>query len=102
MDANNMNNQLPVSAMKVVPAGTQVATEIVAVVKDSGDIVGYKLSDGKIVFKDEALKMARNGELKNIGISENQGTEYLKSLPDNDMNNNLSSLPSIPMPTLSN
>ena len=39
--------------------------------------------------------MAKNGEIKGVGVAHRGETEYLKSIPDNSENNNLGSLPSI-------
>lgn len=86
---------LPLMAMKEIPQVREDAREIKALVKDSGKVVGYQLCDGEILPKDAALRLARQGGIKGVGIAENQGTEYLKTLPDNSEANNLSSLPSL-------
>ena len=39
--------------------------------------------------------MAKNGEIKGVGIAHRNDSEYLKSLPDGDEGNNLSNLPSV-------
>ncbi|MFY9378680.1 MAG: DUF3892 domain-containing protein, partial [Acutalibacteraceae bacterium] len=38
---------------------------------------------------------ARQGDIKGVGISKRNGNEYLKSLPDQNEENNLSSLPTV-------
>lgn len=39
--------------------------------------------------------MAKNGEIKNVGIAHRRDSEYLKSLPDGEEGNNLGNLPSV-------
>ncbi len=39
--------------------------------------------------------LARQGEIKGVGVASRNGNEYLKSLPDGTENNNLSNLPSV-------
>lgn len=85
--ANNIN--------KVTPTPNKDAQSITAIVKKSGEIVGYQLSNGKVISKEEGLALARQGQIKGIAIAENQGTEYLRSLPDETEGNNLASLPVI-------
>lgn len=85
---------LPTMALKDIPQPNADAKEITALVKDSGTVVGYQLNDGQILNKEDAILLARNGGIKGVGIAENQGTEYLKSLPDDSDANNLSNLPS--------
>ena len=63
--------------------------------KEKGKVAGYKLSDGRILSKEEGVALARQGGIQGVGIATNQGTEYLKSLPDGNENNNLGNLPSI-------
>ena len=38
---------------------------------------------------------AKDGEIRGVGIAHRKDTEYLKSIPDETENNNLSSLPSV-------
>ena len=71
------------------------AKEIVGLVKSSGRINGYQLSDGTTVSKEEGVALARDGEIRGVGIAHRKDTEYLKSLPDGSENNNLGNLPSI-------
>lgn len=96
-----MNNKqkdlssLPMNALQDIPTPNADARQIVALVKDGGKVSGYKLSDGRVVTRDEGVELARQGEIRGVGVAVNQGTEYLKSLPDGSEDNNLSSLPSI-------
>ena len=45
--------------------------------------------------KDEGVQMAKNGEIKGVGVAHRRDTEYLKSIPDDSENNNLGSLPTV-------
>ncbi len=91
----DIKHALPMMAMKEVPTPDSDADAIVALVKDSGRIVGYKLSNGQIVDKEQGVELAKQGKILGVGVAENGGTEYLKSLPDGSENNNLGNLPSI-------
>ena len=70
---------------------------ITAVVKDeTGEIKGYMLDDEKVVMKKEAVQMAKSNQISGVDISHSKtGEEYLKSLPDHELSNNLSNLPVI-------
>ena len=97
MDENHdgMMGGLPVNINKEVPTANSDAKSITALIKHSGDVVGYQLSDGAKVSKDEAINIARSGGISGVAISSRNGEEYLRSLPDQSEGNNLSSLPSI-------
>lgn len=86
---------LPMKALDDIPTPKADAKEIVALVKTSGKVTGYKLSDGNVVDKQEGVDLARQGDIKGVGISNRNGNEYLKSLPDDTEGNNLGNLPSI-------
>ena len=86
---------LPMMAMKEVPSPNPDAEKIVALVKKSGRVMGYKLSSGRVLSKEEGVTLAKEGGIKGVGIAERSGNEYLKSLPDGSENNNLGNLPSI-------
>ncbi|MCL1924985.1 MAG: DUF3892 domain-containing protein [Defluviitaleaceae bacterium] len=88
-------NNLAIHAFKEIPEAKPNAEKITALVKDSGKIVGYQLSNGNITTKEEAINLAKQGEIAGVGIAVNKGSEYLKSLPDITEENNLGSLPSI-------
>ena len=94
---NNNASELPLMAMDEIPESKPDANEIVALVKDKGKVSGYKLSDGNVVSKEEGISLARQGEIKGVGIANRKGSEYLKSIPDDSENNNLGNLPSISM-----
>lgn len=89
------NSNLPMQAMKEIPTPQANAKQITALVKDSGRVVGYQLSDGSILSKEQAIQQTRQGSIQGVGIATRNGSEYLKSLPDGNEGNNLSSLPSI-------
>lgn len=101
----NMNNQkteketfgeaLARNTLDDIPQPKSDAKEIVGLVKSSGRITGYQLSDGSTVSKQEGVSLAKDGEIKGVGIAHRKDTEYLKSLPDGTEDNNLGNLPSI-------
>lgn len=91
----NTNNNLPLQSFENIPKPNSNACEILAQIKSSGDVTGYKLSNGQIVDLQSAVAMAKNGEIKGVGVATNQGKEYLRSLPDGNESNNLSNLPTI-------
>lgn len=88
---------LPMAALDDIPEPRSDAKEIVALVKQSGKIAGYQLSDGRTVSKSEGVSLAKAGEIQGVGIAHRGDTEYLKALPDGKEGNNLSSLPSVGM-----
>ncbi|MGL5435289.1 MAG: DUF3892 domain-containing protein [Lachnospiraceae bacterium] len=94
---NQMNDpySLPMQSLNEIPTPNADAKKIIALVKESGKVTGYQLSDGQTISKAEGVSMAKSGEIEGVGVATNQGTEYLKSLPDGDENNNLGNLPSI-------
>lgn len=73
------------------------ANRIVAVGKDSdNEIVSYKLDNGEILSRDQAISMAKEGGLKGVSVAKSRkGEQYLRSLPDDDESNNLKNLPNI-------
>jgi hypothetical protein len=96
MDINkNDLNSLPLNALNEIPTPRDDAKDIVALVKRSGKVTGYKLSDGSMLDKNAAISLARQGGINGVGIANRKGNEYLKSLPDGAEENNLSNLPSI-------
>ncbi|MDR2043358.1 MAG: DUF3892 domain-containing protein [Clostridium sp.] len=78
-----------------IPSPSEAAKDIVGLVKNSGRISGYQLSDGSVVSKEEGVRMAKDGDIKGVGIAHRKDSEYLKSLPDGSENNNLGNLPSV-------
>lgn len=94
-EQNDLGAQLAYAALDEVPNPATDAKTITAVVKSRGRIKGYQLSDGTIVSKEEGVSMAKAGQIKGVGVAHRKDTEYLKALPDENENNNLSSLPSV-------
>lgn len=92
---NEIGASLAYAALDEVPTPKADAKEIVGLVKQSGRITGYQLSDGSTVSKAEGVTMAKAGEIQGVSIAHRKDTEYLKSLPDGTEKNNLGNLPSI-------
>lgn len=78
-----------------IPQPKADAKEITGLIKHSGRISGYQLSDGSTVSREDGVQMAKNGEIKGVGVAHRKDTEYLKSIPDDSEGNNLSSLPTV-------
>ena len=94
-EKKELGAQLAYAALDEVPTPKSDAKEIVGLVKESGRISGYQLSDGSTVSKEEGVAMAKAGEIQGVGVAHRKDTEYLKSLPDGTENNNLGNLPSV-------
>ena len=88
-------SSLPMNALNEIPEPRADAQRITALVKNSGRVTGYQLSGGNILGKSDAVRLARQGGIAGVGISNRKGSEYLKSLPDGTENNNLSNLPTV-------
>lgn len=95
IDEKDLGSKLAYAALDEVPTPKSDAKEIVGLVKSSGRITGYQLSDGAIVSKEDGVAMAKAGNIQGVGIAHRKDSEYLKSLPDGTENNNLGNLPSI-------
>lgn len=87
--------ELAMNALDDIPEARSDAKDIVGLVKSSGRITGYQLSDGNTVSKEQGVEMAKKGEIRGVGIAHRNDSEYLKSLPDGEEGNNLSHLPSV-------
>ena len=94
-EEKDLGSKLAYAALDDVPTPKSDAREIVGLIKSSGRITGYQLSDGSIVSKEEGVSLAKAGEIQGVGIAHRKESEYLKSLPDGTENNNLGNLPSI-------
>ena len=69
---------------------------ITAIMKHSGEITGYELSNGEKITKEKGVELAKAGIISGVSVATSRkGEEYLRSLRDNDESNNLSSLPII-------
>lgn len=95
MTIMEINAPLPLRSFQDISTPKANAQQIVALAKEEGYVTGYKLSDGRILSREEGVQLARKGGIQGVGIATNKGTEYLKSLPDRSEENNLGSLPSI-------
>ncbi|MBQ4536917.1 MAG: DUF3892 domain-containing protein [Lachnospiraceae bacterium] len=95
MDKKDLGAKLAYAALDDVPTPKSDAKEIVGLVKNSGRITGYQLSDGSTVSKEEGVSMAKAGDIQGVGVAHRKDSEYLKSLPDSTENNNLGNLPSV-------
>lgn len=91
MDGNNLAK----NTLDQIPKPAPDAKQIVGLIKESGRITGYKLSDQSLVPKSEAVSMAKQGQISGVGVAHRGDTEYLKSIPDGQENNNLGSLPTV-------
>lgn len=94
-DKEILGEALARNTLDEIPRTKGDAKEIVGLVKSGGRITGYQLSDGSTVSKEEGVALAKDGEIRNVGIAHRKDTEYLKSLPDGTEDNNLGNLPSV-------
>ena len=63
-----------------IPQADSNAKRIVGLVKEGGRITGYQLSDNCIVEKQQAVNMAKQGQIAGVGVAHRGDTEYLKYL----------------------
>ena len=94
-DRKNDLSKLPMLALQDIPQPNADAKQIVALVKDDGLVSGYQLADGRVLSKEEGVELAKQGGIQGVGVAVRNGTEYLKSLPDESESNNLDNLPSV-------
>ena len=87
--------ELAKQTLDQIPQTNVNVKRIVGLVKESGRITGYQLSDNSFVEKQQAVGMAKQGQIAGVGIAHRGDTEYLKSIPDDSENNNLGNLPSV-------
>ena len=92
----NDKSNISMNTLSDIPTPNANAQRITGLVKESGHVTGYQLADGRILGKPEAISLARQGGIADVGIATRNGTEYLKSLPDSSDGNNLSNLPTVP------
>jgi hypothetical protein len=96
MDENNQKSRaFPESINEVTPTPDKDALSITGLIKADGKISGYQLSDGENVSKEQGVQMTKENRIKGVAVAVKNGTEYLRTLPDNTENNNLGNLPSI-------
>ena len=87
--------ELAKQTLDQIPLANANAKRIVGLVKEGGRITGYQLSDNTVVEKQQAVNMAKQGQIAGVGIAHRGDTQYLKSIPDGSENNNLGNLPSV-------
>ena len=87
--------ELAKQTLDQIPRPNANAKRIIGLVKEGGRITGYQLSDNSYVQKQQAVSMAKAGQIAGVGIAHRGDTEYLKSVPDGSENNNLGNLPSV-------
>ena len=90
-----LSSILPKAALDDIPTPKNAAVSITGLVKQKGKITGYQLSDDRILSREDGVALAKAGETKGVEIAHRKDTEYLKSIPDDNENNNLSSLPTV-------
>ncbi|MBO5953270.1 MAG: DUF3892 domain-containing protein [Oscillospiraceae bacterium] len=92
----NMGGQeLVKQTLDQIPQANTNAKRIVGLVKEGGRITGYQLSDSTVVEKQQAVNMAKQGQIADVAIAHRGDTEYLKSVPNGSENDNLGNLPSV-------
>lgn len=70
-----------------------MANKIVETVKNGGEITYYVLSNGETLSKAEGVERAKHGDIDGVIIAHSRkGEEYLRSKPDGNQGNNLSSM----------
>ena len=89
------NNNLVKNTLDEIPKAKNNAKRITGLVKEGGRVTGYQLSDNTVVSKQNAVNMAKQGQIAGVGIAHRGDTEYLKSIPNGDENDNLGNLPSV-------
>lgn len=94
-DKDTLSEALARNTLDDIPQAKSDAKEIVGLTKNGGQITGYQLSDGSTVSKEQGVSLAKDGEIKNVGIAHRRDTEYLKSVPDGTEDNNLGNLPTV-------
>lgn len=93
---NNLSNSaIAQNTLDVIPAPAANARTITGLVKRSGRVTGYRLSDNTVLQKEECIQLARQGGIAGVGVAHRGSTEYLKAIPDGSQDNNLSNLPTV-------
>lgn len=89
------DHNLVKNTLDQIPQAKDNARRITGLVKEGGRITGYQLSDNTIVSKHDAVNMAKQGQIAAVGIAHRGDTEYLKSIPNGNENDNLGNLPAV-------
>ena len=95
MENNKFGQELAKQTLDQIPQANSNARRIVGLVKEGGRITGYQLSDNSVVEKQQAVNMAKQGQIAGVGIAHRGDTEYLKSIPNGNENDHLGNLPSV-------
>lgn len=89
------SSELVKNTLDQIPEAKPDAKKIVGLVKERGRITGYQLSDNTTVEKQQAVNMAKQGQISGVGVAHRGDTEYLKAIPNDKENDNLGNLPSV-------
>ena len=89
-------SNLPMNINLDTPVPRADARSIARLVRRGGRVEGYELSDGAMLTKEEGVALAKQGGIRGVAVAVRNGSEYLRSLPDGQGQNNLGSLPSVP------
>lgn len=84
---------IPIQTLDKICVNDEKSKEITRLIKKKNRIVGYEIANEYDVTVEQAIQLAKQGKLKNVGIAHNKNTIYLKSVPDTSEENNLSNLP---------
>lgn len=93
LEGDKMNDYLPLLALDKICMNDPDARKITKLIKRNGKVVGYEIADEFDVTVEQAIELAKQGKIQSVGIAHNKDTVYLKSIPDDTENNNLSNLP---------
>ena len=88
-------HELVKQTLDQIPQANANAKRITALVKEGGRITGYQLSDNTLVEKQQAVAMAKQGQIAGVGVAHRGDTQYLKAIPNGNENDNLGNLPSV-------
>ena len=86
---------LPANINLVNPVPRPDAKRITQLIRHNGRVDGYQLSDGTTLSKEEGVALAKQGGIRGVAVATRNGSEYLRSYPDGEEDNNLGNLPSI-------
>ncbi len=75
IDEDTLTEALARNTLDDIPQPKSDAKEIVGLVKSSGRINGYQLSDGSTASREEGVDLATDGESKGVGICHRKDTE---------------------------
>lgn len=85
---------LPANINIMNPVPNKDAKTIMKLIRTNGKISGYQLSDGTVLSKADGVALAKQGGIRGVAIASRNGSEYLRSIPDDKESNNLGDLPS--------